>query len=292
MSTHNTLGDKPQHLGLTTADTEQPTEFIPLVRDAKEMKMLYRRSSTNTEINRAVSLGDIVITDPEELRLEYDGCATFVTTLCAEVILLARQLPRLHRIINSGRVTIDGTWTMWVLRCRLGPTATLRKLSGADLIYDVTMKAVSKGRRVMLLGGDQKANADAVRNLGAMSGKPHLVTGYSPQFLPLPFPEFVQEEIRRQIAKERPDILILGLGVPKQEYWAEDNRSFLRTVGVSYVMFFGGAIDFAAGKYRRAPRWVQQIGLESLIRLIQNPRRWRRELSKLSFIWLLITNRL
>jgi len=252
-------------------------------------------SSTNSNKQKVcshVNISGINITDLTDLELEWHGNSEFVTTLNAELILLARRLPRLRGIINSGRVTVDGTWTKWALQKKISSRIKVKKLSGADLIYTVSIDAVNKGKRVLLLGGNKEANLAAVKSLGELSGRSELISGYSPPLYPYPFPDFVQDDIQRRITNEKPDIIILGLGVPKQEYWADDNRLFLKTIGVSYVMFFGGAIDFAAGIYKRAPRILQNLGLESPIRFIQNPRRWRRELSKLSFVWLAITGQL
>lgn len=72
------------------------------------------------------------------------------------------------------------------------------------------------------------------------------------------------------------DILFVALGTPKQEIWLSKHQ---REIGVPVSMGVGAALDFLSGKVKRAPRWVQQCGLEWLWRLMQEPRRlWRRYL--------------
>jgi N-acetylglucosaminyldiphosphoundecaprenol N-acetyl-beta-D-mannosaminyltransferase len=82
--------------------------------------------------------------------------------------------------------------------------------------------------------------------------------------------------IRDELTRLRPDILLVGLGSPKQELWIDRTAARLSPavqIGV------GASLDFLAGKVRRAPAWMQRAGLEWLYRLAQEPRRlWRRYL--------------
>jgi len=70
------------------------------------------------------------------------------------------------------------------------------------------------------------------------------------------------------------DILWVALGCPKQEIWMHENRSKLKA---NVVIGVGAAFDFLAGRVRRAPVWVQKTGLEWAWRILQEPRRWRRQ---------------
>jgi N-acetylglucosaminyldiphosphoundecaprenol N-acetyl-beta-D-mannosaminyltransferase len=67
-----------------------------------------------------------------------------------------------------------------------------------------------------------------------------------------------------------PDIVWVGLGTPKQDYWVSRHRERLSAAALIAV---GAAFDFHAGVRRQAPRWMQRSGLEWLFRLIQEPRR-------------------
>src|SRR5262249_25095615 len=74
----------------------------------------------------------------------------------------------------------------------------------------------------------------------------------------------------------RPDLVLVALGPPKQELWISGSLSALRP---AVALGIGASLDFLAGKYRRAPVWMARLGLEWLVRLLQEPRRlWRRYL--------------
>jgi N-acetylglucosaminyldiphosphoundecaprenol N-acetyl-beta-D-mannosaminyltransferase len=74
----------------------------------------------------------------------------------------------------------------------------------------------------------------------------------------------------------RPDVLFLGLGTPKQEFWAAANMDRL---DVGPILCVGGAFDFVAGRTVRAPRLVQTVGMEWAWRLAHEPKRlWKRYL--------------
>jgi len=111
-----------------------------------------------------------------------------------------------------------------------------------------------------------------------------VVTGtYSPPFRPLTPEE--DEQIVAMINRARPDIVWVGLGAPKQEYWMAEHVGRLEApvmVGV------GAAFDFHSGRKKQAPRWMQRSGLEWLFRLLTEPRRlWRRYLiNNPLFLWL------
>ena len=79
-----------------------------------------------------------------------------------------------------------------------------------------------------------------------------------------------------RIRHARPDLVLVGLGAPKQEFWIERARPSL---GPAVAVAIGAGLDFVAGNLRRAPRWMCATGLEWLYRLAQEPRRlWRRYL--------------
>lgn len=83
-----------------------------------------------------------------------------------------------------------------------------------------------------------------------------------------------EEEMRKLINNAKPDILFVAFGAPKQELWLERNLPYLQTVKVAIGV--GGAFDFIAGIRKRAPHWMQKLGIEWLYRVIQQPSRIRR----------------
>jgi N-acetylglucosaminyldiphosphoundecaprenol N-acetyl-beta-D-mannosaminyltransferase len=78
------------------------------------------------------------------------------------------------------------------------------------------------------------------------------------------------ESILSRIAAARPDVLIVGLGAPKQELWVHKHRE---RIAASAALCVGATIDFLAGQRSRAPVWMRQVGLEWLYRVGTEPRR-------------------
>jgi N-acetylglucosaminyldiphosphoundecaprenol N-acetyl-beta-D-mannosaminyltransferase len=101
-----------------------------------------------------------------------------------------------------------------------------------------------------------------------------IVGTYSPPFRPLTPEE--DEAIIQRINDSRTDIIWVGIGSPKQEYWM---AAHLGRLDVPVMIGVGAAFDFLAGVKKQAPRWIQRSGFEWLFRLITEPRRlWRRYL--------------
>ncbi len=101
------------------------------------------------------------------------------------------------------------------------------------------------------------------------------------------WPDNTNNEMINEINKKNPDVLWVGMTAPKQEKWAEKNRSSLSAPIIGSI---GAVFDFYAGTYPRAPEWMRKLGLEWLFRLIKEPKRmWRRNfISTPLFIWLFI----
>jgi N-acetylglucosaminyldiphosphoundecaprenol N-acetyl-beta-D-mannosaminyltransferase len=237
----------------------------------------------------AWELGGISISHPSGLHaFEWCGRPRFVTTLNAELILLARRNPDFRDFLRHNIITVDGQWTLWATRWKRGDGVA--KQSGYDLLQAAATACARDGRRLFVLGASTEANARAVERLAAEHGC--RTAGFSPPHAPFPFSQSVDALIRAELSAARPDVLVVGFGAPKQEFWAHANAAWLSRLGVSYVLFLGGAIDMVAGRFRRAPRLLRHLGLESLYRLAQSPQRFRRELRKLAFLWLFLTGKL
>lgn len=94
--------------------------------------------------------------------------------------------------------------------------------------------------------------------------------------------------IARKLQKLRPKLVFVAFGAPQQEFWAASHRQLLQQSGVRVVLMVGGAFDMLTGKLARAPQLVQQLKLEWLWRLIQEPSRWRRQIALFKYIKLIL----
>jgi N-acetylglucosaminyldiphosphoundecaprenol N-acetyl-beta-D-mannosaminyltransferase len=137
-------------------------------------------------------------------------------------------------------------------------------LNGTDLIPELIDFFASNGMTIFCFGAREDVIEKAVRNIEA--DYPDLsVVGYTDGYVEDP------ASIVDQINLSQADVVILGLGVPRQELWVARHGNQLKSVKVSVS---GGAIfDFLSGNVMRAPRVIRRIRLEWLFRLIQEPRR-------------------
>lgn len=182
-----------------------------------------------------------------------------------------RELRRIYE--GADLVLPDGVSLLWA--SRLLGTPLRERVAGSDLFPRLCAAAAEYGYRVFLLGGEPGVASKAAEQLKRRHPGLRIVGFYSPQFGFESCPE-ENERIVRMTRESRPDILFVALGFPKQELWI---YRYARACRVSIAIGVGAAFDFAAGTRRRAPRWMQRVGLEWLFRLLQEPRRlWYRYL--------------
>jgi N-acetylglucosaminyldiphosphoundecaprenol N-acetyl-beta-D-mannosaminyltransferase len=158
------------------------------------------------------------------------------------------------------------------------------KLSGSDIIYDFCKYARENSLRLFFLGGKKESNEMSVKMI---KEKYHVeVDGFSPDFEDYPFSDKFNESCIEKIRHFKPEILFIGFGVPKQEYWIDDHKDFLSEIGVRYAVNSGGTFDFVSGAIKRAPLFIQKIGLEGLYRFFQEPNkaRFKRLVNSLKFL--------
>ncbi len=168
-------------------------------------------------------------------------------------------------LVEAHLVLCDGMPLVWASRWLGAPLR--ERIAGSDLVPRLAAEARARGWRIFLLGGEEVSRRQAEEKL--REKHPGLaVEGFSPAFGPLL--EMNHEEIAARIHAFRPDILLVAFGCPKQEKWIYMHHARL---GVPVVFGVGATVDFLAGKFRRAPRWVQVIGAEWIVRLLQEPRR-------------------
>ena len=206
---------------------------------------------------------------------------TILVTVNAEAIVRANTDARLKRIIDNNKSSIDGQIPLWLFKMKY-PGVLINKISGSDLIYSVSEYASQNGLGVFLLGGKQDSNSGAISRLRKLY--PMLnIDGFSPDFHPYPFSNEIENHIRNRLISFRPDILFVGFGMGKQEYWEEDNLELLGELGTRLIIGCGGSFEFASGKIKRAPVFIQNVGLESVWRLFKEFKWFRIKRLLISF---------
>lgn len=160
------------------------------------------------------------------------------------------------------------------------------RVTGVDLFEEICKEAEKKKFGIFLLGAGEGVAEEARKKL--YKKYPHLkVTG-----IHAGTPKGKDEAyIRKIINVAKPAILFVAYGSPAQELWIDRNLHHLATVRVAIGV--GGTFDFIAGIRKRAPKWMQKIGLEWLWRLILEPRRIGRIINAtVRFMWLVIKEKL
>ncbi|MFK8183452.1 MAG: WecB/TagA/CpsF family glycosyltransferase [Phormidesmis sp.] len=166
------------------------------------------------------------------------------------------------------------------------------KLSGSDLFpWFCEYHKHNKNIEIFLLGGREGVAREAQKRINARTGREIVVGEYSP---PYGF-ESDPEECRRiveLIEASSANVLVVCLGAPKQERWIATYRDQLPDIDI--FMAVGAAVDFEAGCKPRAPKYVSELGLEWLYRLVCEPKRlWRRYLIEgMPFVGLVLAEKL
>lgn len=179
---------------------------------------------------------------------------------------------RFHQILaSSDMCTSDGAPVTWMLR-QLGAPGQ-KRLNGPDLMLRYFAAEAPRGGKVYFYGGTSQTLKLLRERVEAEFPGLQVVGTYSPPFRAASAAE--DDEDVDRINASGAHVVFVGLGCPKQEAWMAAHRGRIRSV----MMGVGAAFDFHAGVQPRAPRWMQQWGLEWLHRLLNDPRRlWRRYL--------------
>ena len=183
-------------------------------------------------------------------------------------VMVARDEPETAAALEGATMVVpDGMPLVWAANL-LGERLEDR-VYGPELMLRYSARCVEQGHRVWLYGGrDQGSLAQLTLSLRRLNPGIKIVGGYSPPFRPLT--EAEEDALVEQINEDRPDVLWVGIGVPKQEKWMARMRERL---DVPVMCGVGAAFDFHAGRVSMAPPWMQERGLEWIYRIAQEPRR-------------------
>lgn len=197
-----------------------------------------------------------------------DGKKHYVVTPNSDIVVKMQEDQELKTICdNADLILADGQMLVMISEVLKNPI--VERVCMTDFIWDVLDLANEKNYRVFLLGGKEDALQKATARIKNQYPKLNIVDTYSP---PFGFENDIANlnVINERIKISRADILIVFLGCPKQEKFIANNMNKY-CVPVSIPM--GGCIDFIAGSVKRAPLWMQKLGLEWFYRFIQEPQR-------------------
>ena len=229
-----------------------------------------------------------------------EGKKRYICVAPVSTIVECQRDPDYLNIVNqAGMVTPDGMPLVWL--GRWGGDKRIKRTYGPDLMLSLCALSQSKGYRHFFYGGTPQTCHLLERKLKTKFPQLEIVGWYSPSFIELPVnkqdsqsPDSIRrlgagkeklnnsvfteerDEVLEEINRLKPDILWVGLGSPKQDYWMYHHRGKLE---VPVMVGVGAAFDFLSGQKKQAPFWMQRTGLEWLFRFFCEPKRlWRRYL--------------
>ncbi len=197
-----------------------------------------------------------------------------------EFVMRARRDPAFRLLLD--RVDLapaDGVGLKWAARLLGGDLQDV--VPGSDLVERLAAVGMHVGQRWFLLGAAEGVAAKAAEKLRERYPGLEIAGAWSG----MPDPE-QDDDICRRIETANPiDVLLVAYGAPKQDEWIARNQPRLR---IPVAIGVGGTFNFIAGHSRRPPRFVRQLNLIWLFRLLTEPRRWRRQLALVHFAGLVL----
>lgn len=232
-------------------------------------------SATNRSRQKVLGYPVDIVDEPLAISIIEDAWqrkrGMHVVTLNAEMVVTAQQDSELDRIIRHAHLIVpDGAGVVWAVKLN-GQEAS--RLPGIELAAATLQKAAEKGCTVALLGGKPEVMEQLVELLPQRYPGLNIVASHHGYFS---LDE--QEAVLDQIAEQEPQLLLVALGVPKQEYLIDQLSGILpQTVKIGV----GGSFDVWTGQVKRAPEIMRKLNLEWFYRLVKEPWRFSRIMTAL-----------
>ena len=193
-----------------------------------------------------------------------------VVTMNAALLCMMRRDEELRRACRAGDLIVaDGVSVLWT--SRLAGLPLPERVAGVDLTERLLAEGSARGLKVYFLGARNEIVNELVRV--CRQKYPGLdIVGWRDGY----FGPSEHENIVAEIARLAPQMLFVGMPSPFKETWCERHRTVL---GVPVIVGVGGTFDVLTGYLRRAPRFLQAVGMEWSWRLAMEPRKmWKRYL--------------
>jgi len=199
------------------------------------------------------------------------GQGGFMVTVNLDHLLRCNRHPEYLALVRKADLVVaDGMPLIWASRIQGTPLP--ERVAGSSLCSSLAEAISRSGRSLLLLGGNPGVAERAATALAQRFPGLIIAGSYCPQF---GFEKLTEEidRIRSMIRDTKPDVVYVALGSPKQEELIERFRA---EFPATWWLGIGISLSFITGDVRRAPKWVQKLGLEWTHRLSQEPRRLAR----------------
>ena len=183
-------------------------------------------------------------------------------------VYLYHRDPKMRAFFAKAQVVhIDGMSLVYWARVLGYPVTKQHRVTYVDWVHPLMATAAAEGWRVFYLGGKPGVAARAAEKLRQQYPGLVLETrhGY--------FTPEENDAVLEEITRFQPHVLMVGMGMPRQEHWVLDN---LERISANAILTAGACFDYVAGVIPTPPRWMGRMGLEWLYRLWSEPRRLAR----------------
>ena len=205
----------------------------------------------------------------EDLQNEKENKCISLTG--AHGLVYSEQSKRYREILQSFYLSLpDGMPCVWI--GHLKGRKEIGRCYGPDFFAELMKSTASENINHYLCGG-KPGVAEELKNVCKEKfGNDNIAGIYSPPFREMTDDEFLK--LGEEISLKEVDIVWIGISTPKQEYFAKRLANYIK---VNFIIAVGAAFDFHTNKIRQAPKFIQNLGLEWLFRLIIEPKRlWKR----------------
>ena len=201
-----------------------------------------------------------------------------------KVVLMQDDKNLKESVLEADLINADGQAIVWAASF-LGKPLPMR-VAGIDLMESLVKKSFEKGYKCFFFGAKENVVSKVVGKYSKLYSK-NIIAGYRNGF----FNSNEEKDIVEEIIHSKANILFVAMSSPKKEIFL--NKFKLQLKDVNFIMGVGGSFDVISGDIKRAPVFMQKIGLEWFYRFLQEPRRmWKRYLiGNIKFIFLVMKNK-
>ena len=210
-----------------------------------------------------------------------DACCRYVVTPNVDHVVMLQENAAFRATYEDAALVVADGWPLVTASRWIGRPLPER-VAGSDLVPNVFSSTPrSRPLRVFLLGAAPGVARQAAERIESQWANVQVTGWYSP---PLGFENDDDENDRiiAQVNAHHPDLLVLGLGAPKQELWIHRHRN---AIEAKVAICAGATIDFLAGHKSRAPKWIQRCRMEWCFRMLSEPRRLVKRYARDAFVF-------
>lgn len=198
-----------------------------------------------------------------------------------KIVLMQNDEELRKSVISADIINADGQAVVWA--SNLLGSKIPERVAGIDLMENLVELSYLKNYKCFFLGARQEVILKLI-NIYKKNFSSSIIAGFRNGY----FNDNDELKIAKDISASGANILFVAISSPKKEIFLSKYRQHLSRV--NFIMGVGGSFDVIAGKVKRAPKWMQNFGLEWFYRFSQEPTRmWKRYLiGNIKFIWLVI----